>query len=169
MLSSSCTQWYLAQLRPNAHKIAKSHLAQQGIETFLPLEERTTRRAGRFHSALKPLFPGYIFVAFDAARHGWQAINATRGVTRLVSFGAAPAAVPAHLVTGLRARCDDQGKLAGPAPFAPGDQVRILTGPFAEFVAKVDEIAPDRRVWLLLDLMGRQSRIAAPPGTLSSA
>ncbi|MEL7091888.1 MAG: hypothetical protein AAFN94_09155 [Pseudomonadota bacterium] len=33
-------------------------------------------------------------------------------------------------------------------------------GAFAGFVATVDQIAPDQRVWVLLDLMGRKSRVS---------
>lgn len=42
----------------------------------------------------------------------------------------------------------------------PGDQVAITHGPFADFVAEVEKIDPDRRVWVLMDLMGSQTRVA---------
>jgi transcriptional antiterminator RfaH len=42
----------------------------------------------------------------------------------------------------------------------PGDAVRLASGPFAEFVATVEKISPDQRVWVLLDLMGRTARMA---------
>jgi transcriptional antiterminator RfaH len=38
--------------------------------------------------------------------------------------------------------------------------VRITTGPFADFVAEVEKIAPDRRVWVLMELMGSETRVA---------
>ena len=42
----------------------------------------------------------------------------------------------------------------------PGDQVALNTVPFANFVAEVEKIAPDRRVWVLMDIMGGQTRVA---------
>ena len=57
-------------------------------------------------------------------------------------------------------RCDVSGKLLPPKLLKPGDQVRITTGPFAEFVGEVESIAPDRRVWVLMEIMGGETRVA---------
>ena len=35
-----------------------------------------------------------------------------------------------------------------------------VVGPFADFIAEVEKIAPERRVWVLMDLMGSQTRVA---------
>lgn len=153
--------WFLAQLKPNCAQIADRNLRRQGFQTFLPLEETTAQHSGKFVTATRPLFPGYIFVAFDAARGLWRSINATYGVTRLVSFGATPAAVPGGLIAQIRQRCDGGGLLQPEALPAPGDQVRLTKGPFASFVAEVERIDPDRRVWLLMEIMGGRTRVAA--------
>lgn len=154
-------QWFLAQLKPNSANVAERNLARQGFETFLPLEEETCQKNGWFATALRPLFPGYIFVSLDANLGLWRSVNSTHGVTRLVSFGAAPAPVPFGLLAALRARCDEAGKLLPPETFNPGDKVVLNTGPFAQFVAEVESLAPDQRVWVLIDLMGRQTRVSA--------
>jgi transcriptional antiterminator RfaH len=158
--------WFLAQFKPNCHKIAERNLQRQNFQTFLPLHEDTNRKAGRFVSTLRPLFTGYLFVAFDTSKGGWQAINSTYGVTRLVSFGEDPQPVSLDLISRLMLRCDEAGKLLPPPILTAGDAVRISGGPFAEFVATVEEIAPDQRVWVLLDLMGRTARVAVHPDVL---
>ena len=33
-------------------------------------------------------------------------------------------------------------------------------GPFTGFVATIETIAPDRRVWVLIEIMGGQTRVA---------
>eukprot|EP00657_Telonema_sp_P-1_P000536 TRINITY_DN11027_c0_g1_i1.p1 TRINITY_DN11027_c0_g1~~TRINITY_DN11027_c0_g1_i1.p1 ORF type:complete len:157 (+),score=46.76 TRINITY_DN11027_c0_g1_i1:35-505(+) len=86
--------WFLAQLKPNCARIAVRNLERQGFRTFLPLHQQTIRRETRFANRTQPLFPGYLFVAVDAADGGWSAINGTQGVTRLVGFGSRPAQVP---------------------------------------------------------------------------
>ncbi|MFT6451747.1 MAG: transcriptional antiterminator RfaH [Halocynthiibacter sp.] len=153
--------WFLAQLKPNSSQIAKRNLERQGFETFLPLEETTQQRSGRFVTARRPLFPGYIFVAFNAVQGCWRAINSTQGITRLVSFGRAPAPVPSGLVDGLKARCDCMGKLVAASALATGDAVTFTKGPFSDFVGEVENIDADRRVWVLMDLMGAQTRVKA--------
>ena len=154
------TSWFLAQLKPNCANIADKNLKRQGFKTFLPLKEETLQRNGKFVITMQQLFPGYIFVAFNAARGLWRTVNSTYGVTRLVSFGKEPAAVPRVLVSQLLLRCDDKGTLLPPKLLKPGDQVTLTTGPFTNFVAEVERIAPDRRVYVLMEIMGGQTRVA---------
>jgi transcriptional antiterminator RfaH len=154
------TTWFLAQLKPNSASIANKNLGRQGFRTFLPMEEETRQRNGKFATTLRPLFPGYIFVALNVAEGLWRTVNSTYGITRLVSFGKEPAAVPLDLVSQLMLRCDASGKLLPPKLLKPGDQVALTNGPFANFVAEVERIAPDRRVWVLMDIMGGKTRVA---------
>ena len=56
-------------------------------------------------------------------------------------------------------RCDREDKLMPPELLKPGDQVTLTKGPFTDFVAKIETIAPDRRVWVLMDLMGTLTRV----------
>ncbi|ARE40619.1 Transcriptional activator RfaH [Rhodovulum sp. P5] len=66
--------------------------------------------------------------------------------------------VPEALIDGLRARTDPETHVL----LSPGDKVEITAGAFTDFVATVDALAPDQRVWVLLDLMGRATRVAVP-------
>ena len=132
------TSWFLAQLKPNCANIADKNLKRQSFNTFLPMEEETMQRNGKFVTAMRPLFPGYIFVAFDVTRGFWRTINSTYGITRLVSLGKEPTAVPLDLVSQLMLRCDAKGKLLPPKLLKPGDQVMLTKGPFANFVAEVE-------------------------------
>lgn len=158
-------QWFLAQLKPNCAGIAQRNLDRQGIATFLPFEEKRRERAGRFVTALRPLFPGYLFVAPDPAHPRWRAINSTQGITRLLSFGGAPAPLPEGFVDELKERCDPEGRLV-PRPdnplgddLSPGDKVTLTSGPFARFIGEIEAIASDQRIRVLLDMLGRPTRV----------
>ncbi len=153
--------WFLAQFKPNCQHIAERNLQRQHFPVFLPQQMVTRRQRGRFVEALQPLFPGYLFVSFDPASGGWRKINATYGITRLVAFGSDPAPVPPALVAELMARCDGEGQLQPPTAFAPGDSVRVTKGPFADFVARIEKLDSQERVWLLLDILGRPTRVSA--------
>jgi transcriptional antiterminator RfaH len=50
--------------------------------------------------------------------------------------------------------------LLPPKLLKPGDQVTLTKGSFANFVAEVVKTAPDRRDWVLMKLMGAQTRVA---------
>jgi transcriptional antiterminator RfaH len=163
------TTWFLAQLKPNCSHIAKRNLKRQGYRTFLPMEDVTLQRRGQFVSAKRPLFPGYIFVAIYAAGGQWRYINATSGITSLVSFGNVPAAVPHDIVKHLMERCDDDGTLLPLKQPQPGDSVVLTQGAFANFAAEVQAIEPDRRVWVLLDILGGQTRVKVRADQLKTA
>ncbi len=167
-LSGSMTEsllspiWFLAQTKPNAASLAEANLARQGFETFLPKQQRTQRRDGRFVTSVAPLFPGYIFVALAEASAPWRKINSTTGVSRLVAFDGRPAPVPSAVVRALRARCDADGVMRADANLQGGDVVALTQGPFADALAKIEAAAPDARIYVLMNIMGTENRILVP-------
>ena len=74
--------------------------------------------------------------------------------------------MPLDLVSRLMLRCDASGKLLPPKILKPGDQVTLTNGPFANFVAEVEKITTARRVWVLMEIMGAQTRVAVGPEQL---
>lgn len=99
----------------------------------------------------------------------WRTVNSTFGITRLVSFGQEPSTVPPGIVSQLLLRCDEAGVLLPPRRLQPGDQVCLTTGPLANFVAEIEKIAPDQRIWLLMDIMGGRTRVLVDPDQLRLA
>lgn len=118
------TTWFLAQIKPNCAKIARANLHRQGFQSFLPVEEETRTRNGKFVTTMRPVFPGYIFVAFDVANGLWRAVNSTHGIARLVSFGKEPTPVPSDLISQLKRRCDGAELLVLTATLKPGIRLR---------------------------------------------
>lgn len=160
-LASVTQPWFVVQLKPNAEAIAKRNLLRQGIQIFAPFEEVTSRKARKLIQTCKALFPGYLFVSFDQETVRWRAVNSTLGVNRLVSFAEdRPAQVPLGLISSLMRRCDPAGKLLPPRFLHGGDVVRVTNGPFADFIGTVEQIAPDQRIWVLLDILGKNTRVA---------
>jgi transcriptional antiterminator RfaH len=162
-------QWYLIQFKPNSHRLAERNLRRQGFETFLPMQKVTRRKASRFVSDLKPLFPGYMFVNLNSDLAPWRSINSTIGVSKLVSFEGKPKPLPLQLISGLMLRCDASGTLLPPKSLNEGDSVEMLTGPFANFVATVDTIDPERRIWVLMYFMGQKTRMQVTADQLQLA
>jgi len=161
-------KWFILQFKPNSHRLAERNLNRQGFESFLPMQEITKRKSSRYVNDLRPLFPGYMFVAFDPGNESWGQINCTMGVTKLISFGAQPSPVPSDFMSGLMLRCDTGGKLLPPQRATKGDNVQLLTGPFSNYIAKVETIEAEQRVWVLIELMGRVTRISVNPNQLQT-
>ena len=161
------TSWYLAQLKPNAHRIAERNLRRQGFETFLPLLEVTRRKSTTFVNELSPLFPGYMFVGFKPNVMPWSKINSTQGVSRIVAIRGRPTIVPAELISELKGRCDTNGRLIPIPNISIGAKVKINSGPFTQFVGTVEGMSSEKRVWVLLELMGRRSKVIISTNELS--
>ena len=153
--------WYLVQVKPNGYRLAERNLLRQGFTCFQPLARATERRGAQFRLVSRPLFPGYLFVAFDPARAPWRKINSTAGVARLLSLGSVPREVPRGLVAELRARLDAGGHVVLSDNLSVGDRVEIQSGPFAGFLGQVARLAPEARAHLLVDLMGRRAQVTA--------
>ena len=56
-------------------------------------------------------------------------------------------------------RCDRFGKLLPPKKLLIGDSVKLLKGAFSNFVATVETIDSNKRIWLMMELLGRPTRI----------
>ena len=160
--------WVLVQFKPNSDGIAVKNLGRQGITVFLPKIEQTLRKGERFVKSTKPLFPGYLFAEVDLKTGGWRAINSTYGVSRIVTTAGKPTPVPNGLVQALQERCDEHDLVAEVEDFEEGQSVKVGHGPFADWVGEIVEMTPDQRAWILIDLMGRQTRVAVATSDLSS-
>ena len=160
-------KWYVLQFKSNSHHQATRNLNQQGFKTFLPLYNTTSQKTSRFKNTVLPLFPGYMFVEFDKTKPEWHKINNTYGVSRLITFNSTLKSIPSRFVDNLMKRYDLSGKLLAIQKLKEGDQVRVLTGPFANFIATVETYEADHRIWILMDLMGRKTKIQTQSDALN--
>ncbi|MDT0681267.1 transcription termination/antitermination NusG family protein [Roseicyclus sp. F158] len=162
-------QWHLALCKPNQHKAAQHSLERIGCDVFIPRHRAERRWRGKVIAQERPIFAGYIFFAMDPAHPSWPKVKSARGVSRVVtSASGAPAIVPPQVVAGLMARCDPEGLLQPEiAEFGAGDTIRIVSGPFADFVTSVESIDSDARLHVLLDLLGRPTRVKLDPASTS--
>ena len=155
--------WFVAQLKPNGLNLARRNLRRQGFRDFVPQQMESILRAGKRVSAPRPLFPGYILVQFDVAQPGWQAINSTRGIARLILNDIRrPTPLPSQFMAGLMARCDKDGLLKAPDELQVGDDIRVISGPFADLVTTVEQLDQHDRLQVLVDLMGQNVRTTLP-------
>ncbi|MCZ7600526.1 MAG: hypothetical protein M5U09_26195 [Gammaproteobacteria bacterium] len=116
------------------------------------------------------MFPRYLFISLDTSNDNWAPIRSTFGVTRLVRFGPEPAVVPDALIQLLMDRENDEGLLAPPRrSFEKGDRVRIFEGPFKDYEAIFPASNSNERVVVLLEILGKESRVAIDPAYRPSA
>jgi transcriptional antiterminator RfaH len=160
--------WYLVYSKPRAEQLAATHLERQGYRCYLPVIEATRKLRGKLLTQVEPMFPRYLFISLDTSTDNWAPIRSTIGVSRLVRFGVEPAVVPDALVQMLMDRENAQGVLAPPRrTFDPGDRVRIFEGPFKDYEAIFLASNSNERVIVLLEILGKESRVAIDPAHLA--
>src|SRR4029079_1490330 len=98
-----------------------------------------------------------------------RSINGTLGVDRLLMYGGEPQAVPLGVVENLIAATDDRGNVRFDFHLKEGDAVKVIAGPFADFVGQFECLDDNGRVRVLLELLGGRVRVALPQGLLALA
>lgn len=155
--------WFVAQLKPSGLAAALRNLGRQKFATLSPTRIETIRVRNVLKPTPRALFPGYLFVQFKPEEHGWQSINSTLGVSRLLLNDIRkPLPLPSQFMAGLIARCNNAGHLESPANVKIGDHIRVLSGPFADLVTTVDRLDKSQRIQVLIELMGRTVRTSIP-------
>ena len=153
------SHWLVAHTHVHSEDKAAFNLKRQGFDTYLPRYAKRRKHARKIEVVRVPLFPRYIFVSLGSAAGRWRSIRSTFGVSRLVTFGEAPALLADHVVESMRS-CEVEGFIARPHPsFSTGDRVRIRDGAFADCMGLVQGMRDEDRVFILLDLLGQQVRV----------
>ena len=159
--------WYLIYTKPRQEKSALQNLEQQGYQCYLPLLPKEKLRQGAVALTDEPLFPRYLFInlAQDFMAKSWSPIRSTKGVSRLVRFGAEPAKIDDALVDMLRAH--ESSVLGEPERlYKVGERVRLTQGPFAGIEGIYQMADGDRRVMVLIELMSKKVAVPVEMGAL---
>lgn len=152
--------WIALYTKANQEKIALTNVMRQGYHGYCPLIERTRRHARKVETVQRPLFPSYIFVRLEEQSRQWRPLLSTTGVRNVVRFKDKLGFLPDGFVEELRAFEKSQSLKQMAAPkFEPGTKVKIVDGPFENVLATVLTMSEQDRVWLLIDIMGREARI----------
>jgi transcriptional antiterminator RfaH len=146
-------RWYLVHTLPHGERKAVYHLAAQGFCTFLPQIRRTIRHARQLRTVSAPVFPRYLFLILDVDRDRWLSVRSTIGVSSLVTCQGRPSPVPVGIVESLIKQSEGD-VVRFDAALVQGQSVRILCGPFADFVGTLERLDEVGRVRVLLNMMG---------------
>jgi transcription elongation factor/antiterminator RfaH len=161
-------RWFLVHSLPKKERQAEFHLRAQGFRTHLPQIQKTVRHARQLKTVRAPLFPRYLFIILNPSRDPWLSVRSTVGVSHLVSCDGRPIPVPAGVVESLIDHEEDGLALLG-SGLAKGQSVRVMIGPFANFVGTLDKLDENGRVRILLEMMGTAIPIALHRSALAPA
>ena len=128
-------------------------------QVVVPTEDEVEVRSGQRRTVAKKILPGYVLVQMKMSDQSWNIVRNTPGVTGFVGSGNKPVPLQEEEIDQVLKR------MAAEAPrvkvgFKPGQSVRVIDGPFTDFVGIVDEISAGKgKVKVLLSLFGRETPV----------
>jgi transcriptional antiterminator NusG len=141
------------------HRIESMGMQDQIFQVVVPTEEEVELRDGQRRTTERRVFPGYILVEMVMNDDTWYVVRNTPGVTDFVRSGAKPIPLRQEEVDKILKRMEAEAPKIK-VSFREGQKVRIVEGPFEDFMGTVDAIDTDRaRVRVLVSMFGRETPV----------
>jgi transcriptional antiterminator NusG len=130
-------------------------------EILVPTETVVELVKGKRKTSQRKIFPGYILVKMDLNDETWHVVKGTPKITGFAGHSAHPTPISDEEVEGVIAQIKEG--VSKPKPkvsFSSGDTVRVIDGPFVNFVGTVEEVRPEKRkVKVLVSIFGRATPV----------
>jgi len=155
MSEQALKRWYVLQVasgdelkvkRSLEEKIKLKDCEEQFGDILVPTEEVVEIRSGNKRKAERKFFPGYVLVQMEMNENLWHLV---RGVPKVLGFVGGTSDRPAPIsdkeASKILSRMEEA--VDKPKPkilFEPGEVVRVIHGPFAEFNGVVEEVNYDK-------------------------
>jgi transcriptional antiterminator NusG len=129
------------------------------FDVVVPTEEEIEVREGKRRTIERRVFPGYILVQMVMDEDSWYVVRNTPGVTGFVGMGNEPTPLRPEEVSQIMRRMEAEAPKIK-VTFKPGQKVRIIDGPFNEFIGTVGDIDMEKaKVRVLVSFFGRETPV----------
>lgn len=128
-------------------------------ELLVPTQERIKIQRGTKIKVKEKIFPGYLLVKLVLDEDSWLAVRTTPGITGFVGTGNKPTPISKEEVQTIK-KFTQMEAPRYKAVFAVGDPVKIIEGPFTDFLGTVDSIDDAKgKVRVLVSIFGRETPV----------
>jgi transcriptional antiterminator NusG len=140
-------------------RITSNDLGDKIFRVVVPTEEEIEIRDGQRRTVQRKVYPGYVLVEMLMSDDAWYLVRNTPGVTGFVGMGNKPTALePEEAATILHQMEAEAPKVK--VTFSPGQAVKIVDGPFADFEGRVDNVNHEKgKVRVLVSIFGRETPV----------
>jgi transcriptional antiterminator NusG len=166
--SEEAPQWYVVhcysgqenKVRHNLEqRIASMGMKGKIFDVIVPTEEEIEVKDGKRRTVERRVFPGYILVQMIMGEDSWYVVRNTPGVTGFVGMGNTPTPLRPEEVAQILKRMEAEAPKVK-VTYKPGQKVRIIDGPFNDFIGVVSEIDMDRtKVRVMVSFFGRETPV----------
>jgi len=155
-----CYSGYENKVKHNLEqRIETMQMQSQIFQVVVPTEDEMEVRDGKRRIIERRVFPGYLLVQMILTDDSWYVVRNTPGVTGFVGMGNEPTPLRPEEVQSIMKRMEAEAPKIK-VTFKSGQKVRIIDGPFNEFIGMVDEIDMERaKVRVLVSFFGRETPV----------
>jgi transcriptional antiterminator NusG len=143
-------------------RIASMGMRDKIFRVVVPVEDEVEIKNGQRRTVQRKVFPGYVLVEMVMDDQSWYVVRNTPGVTSFVGASSThPVPLQEHEIKTILKEQDKTAEKPKPKiSFAAGQSVRIVDGPFTEFIGNVSEVHPERnKVTVLVSFFGRETPV----------
>lgn len=161
-------RWYIVhtysgyenKVKVNLEKrIEYMNMADKIFRIEVPQKTVTQVKGGKKQEKDEKIFPGYVLVEMIMDEDSWYVVRHTSGVTKFVGSAKKPIPAKESEIKRIIHRTDTQVQKIE-LDVKAGDQVRIISGPFAEFVGEITEVYPDKaKLRANVSIFGRETPV----------
>ena len=128
---------------------------------LVPMEDEVDIKDGKKHVVKRKIFPGYVLVEMEVNARSWYVVRNTPGVTGFVGSATKPIPLnPEEVKRILKSQGIDESEPKVHISVEVGEQVRITSGPFENFIATITEINDEKGTLKgLIDMFGRETSV----------
>jgi transcriptional antiterminator NusG len=162
-------RWYVVHVYSgHENKVAEAlkqraetlNLLDKVLTVLIPTQEKIQIKRGQRKTVNEKIFPGYMLVQMELTDPSWLAVRTTQGVTGFVGVGNKPTPLPRHEVEAIK-KYMSQGVPQYKADYVEGEAVKIVDGPFTDFLASVNAIDEEKgKVEVLVNIFGRETPVS---------
>src|SRR3990170_2344549 len=140
-------------------RIESQRLQGKILDILVPTQEKIEIKEGKKNTVREKIFPGYILIKMVMDDATWLAVRTTPGITSFVGMSNKPTPLPESEVSSI------QKFMTMEAPkfkttFSEGEAVKIVDGPFAEFLGSISEIDEAKgKLKVLVSIFGRETPV----------
>lgn len=153
---------YEARVRDNLKQRVEAMSMEESIgEVLIPTEDVVEMKEGKKKVTARKFFPGYVLINMKMSDEGWHLVKNTPKVTGFVGMGNKPTALSQEEVDRIITQVTVSAEKPKPKfSFKPGEQVRIMDGPFSNFTGVVEELNEDKATLkVMVTIFGRATPV----------
>jgi transcriptional antiterminator NusG len=155
-----CYSGYENKVRHNLEqRIETMGMKNKIFDVVVPTEEEIEVKDGKRRTVERRVFPGYILVQMLMDEDSWYVVRNTPGVTGFVGMGNEPTPLRQEEVAQIVKRMEAEAPRIK-VTYKAGQKVRIIDGPFNDFIGTVSDIDMERaKVRVMVSFFGRETPV----------